>query len=35
MSTPKERADQFKNVSLEVFAGLIDNINREFGLLIR
>ena len=27
-STPKERADQFKNVSLEDFAGLIDNINR-------
>ena len=25
---PKERADQFKNVSLENFAGLIDNINR-------
>ncbi|MCP9492615.1 MAG: hypothetical protein NNC23_02870 [Candidatus Nanosynbacter sp. P2B_S1_bin.0.1] len=27
-STPKEREDQFKNVSLEDFAGLIDNINR-------
>lgn len=27
-STPKERADQFKNVSLEDFARLIDNINR-------
>ena len=27
-STPKERADQFKNVSLEDFTGLIDNINR-------
>lgn len=27
-STPKERADQFKNVSLDDFAGLIDNINR-------
>ena len=27
-STPKERADQFKNVSLENFAGLIDEINR-------
>ena len=27
-STPKERADQFKNVSLEDFAGLIDEINR-------
>ena len=27
-STPKERADQFKNVSLEDFAGLIDEINK-------
>ena len=27
-STPKERTDQFKNVSLENFAGLIDEINR-------
>ena len=27
-STPKERADQFKNVSLEDFAGLIDKINK-------
>lgn len=28
-STPKERADQFKNISLEDFAGLIDKINRR------
>lgn len=27
-STPKERADQFKNVSLEDFTGLIDKINK-------